>query len=198
MYSFKVSAPVLHRRYDLEASWAFSSTKFWWYYLDLTIRAYSRTTAGPPLSFRTSIELTCGSRNFIFSKRSRNFLFWFFALFRKQCPKSEEKHGFWGRLGWRCPSLECALSNWPSHFFDVVSPLVTGRPKSRGQGNAKLSISGLDVMVRFLVYFFVKKTKMTLDHFLKGPNRINIESRKNTEIPGNSLEDGHFRPSWYY
>ena len=135
MCSFKVSAPLVYRRYDLEASCAFSNTQIWGYYLGLTIRA-SRTTAWPELSLRASIELTCGSRNFIFFAHNylETFYFWFFAL-SKKCPKSEEKQGFGDRLGWRCPSLECVLSNWPSHFFTWFRPwphaLQTSSPSCR-------------------------------------------------------------------
>ena len=42
-----------------------------------------------------------------------------------------------GRLGWRCPSLECALLRFPNHFFDVVTPLAVLGP---GQGPAVLKL----------------------------------------------------------
>ena len=47
----------------------------------------------------------------------------------------------------------------------------------------------------FLGQFFVKNAKITLEHFLNGPNRTNSESRKNAEITGNSVKNGRFQPS---
>ena len=43
--------------------------------------------------------------------------------------------------------------------------------------------------------FFVKNAKMTLEHFLNGPNQTKFENRENAKISGNSVKNGHFRPS---
>ena len=92
MCSFKVSAPLIYRRYDLEASWAFSSTQIWRYYLDLTIRASSKTIAGPPLSLRASIELTYGSRNFIFFKTFSKLFILIFCSFQKNNARNPRRN----------------------------------------------------------------------------------------------------------
>ena len=38
---------------------------------------------------------------------------------------------------------------------------------------------------------------MTPEQFLNGPNRTKFENQENTEIPGNSVKSGRFRPSKY-
>ena len=45
------------------------------------------------------------------------------------------------------------------------------------------------------VSFSSRTRKLTLENFLKGPNRINFKNREYTEIAGNSVKNGSFRLS---
>ena len=47
----------------------------------------------------------------------------------------------------------------------------------------------------FRVNFSSRTRKMTLEHFLNGPNRTSFENQKNAEIAGNIVKNGRFRPS---
>ena len=42
---------------------------------------------------------------------------------------------------------------------------------------------------------FSRTQKLTLEHFLNGPNRKKSENRENTEIAGNSVKNSRFQPS---
>ena len=59
----------------------------------------------------------------------------------------------------------------------------------------QIKILSLRRIIRVFRSVFIKNDKMTLKHFLSGPNRTTFENHENAEIPANSLKNGHLRPS---
>ena len=62
--------------------------------------------------------------------------------------------------------------------------------RSRKGQTKKLVLSGVIHVYRS--FFRHEREKMTLKHFLKGPNRTNFENQKNPVMLANSVKNGLF------